>query len=100
MKTFILHEKAVLLLNFICHRLTSYPSQKYSRNILILYSLINSKDVVTNAWNMVAKEIEFIENGKSIKVDFLNFLPGVENNSGTERFVLFSCKNNQEGRME
>ena len=49
---------------------------------------------------MVAKEIEFIENGKSIKVDFLNFLPGVENNSGTERFVLFSCKNNQEGRME
>ena len=27
------------------------------------------KDVVTNAWNAVAKEIEFIGNGKSIYIN-------------------------------
>ena len=39
---------------------------------------------MTNAWNAVAKEIKFIENGKSIKVDF-NVVPGIELNSAVEK---------------
>ena len=53
------------------------------------------KGVVTNAWNAVAKEIKFIENGKSIKVDF-NVVPGIELNSAVEKnrqvFIILTQK--------
>ena len=63
--------------------------------------LLKKNDVVSNAWDVVAKDLEFFENfkGRFILV-FILYLGWQINQplKGIVKFVLFSLKNNQEGK--
>ena len=61
------------------------------------------KDVVSNVWNVEAKNLEFIGKGKNNLILFFLFYIGWQIILGLitiRRSVLFSRKNNQEGWME